>query len=429
MAPSQLRGSTWASDLQAYEREKRGPLPYESKPPVYMAPSLMARKARAFDPLLQRFTDDGRERNQQTLENEVRMHHLNRAADVQIRREGSRNIVNHVDRLHPIAPDNLFIPVRNPDPNLCCIHHTTAEHNIISNLPMDVHHWGDPDTRPQPTDRDPRPRMIPSHLVRDFDIVTNRYNDDHEEKTFRDQVCNLQECTGKYRQTCVFDPVTSEFNDKREESRARAADHAREVEIHLRAQAKIPTSYQGRETEFYDPVTHKVHNRGMLDLYDDVQDNRKSRYKTRCSFERSAREKDIAFENTAAAQNHEQISHERHDETTRRGYDVLTNQLLGSGPHEKRIHLPSTMPKLTAWDKVVTDRLEGSLPPSARSEVSHSDLRREPWRASSLSATPRTITPRRLAEAGANSVSSASGRTPRGYLPASSSVVNAARAS
>merc|ERR1719375_2916430 len=46
-----------------------------------------------------------------------------------------------------------------------------------------------------------------------------------------------------------FDPVTQQFNDPKDEENAKHCDDAREVEVHLRAEEKIPPSYKGRHTK------------------------------------------------------------------------------------------------------------------------------------------------------------------------------------
>merc|ERR1719491_2614350 len=143
------------------------------------------------------------------------------------------------------------------------------DYNVISNLPFDVHHWAKPDRRPRCVQRTaPRQRSVPAHEVKDFNIVSNRYVDGHEAKSKRDRRMDLLEATYKDAVHNRYNPVTQQYNDPHNEEGARTCDDARGVETTLRAESQIPPSFTGRETAFYDMVTHKKHDSKMLSLYD-----------------------------------------------------------------------------------------------------------------------------------------------------------------
>merc|ERR1712226_90913 len=71
------------------------------------------------------------------------------------------------------------------------------------------------------------------------------------------------------------------------------------------------------------------------------------------------------FEDLSVLQKHTQISHERHDEIARRGYDVITNTTFGPGERHQKQHQPHTTTNLTVWEKVEQDRLPLEQPPEA----------------------------------------------------------------
>merc|ERR1719163_94990 len=90
------------------------------------------------------------------------------------------------------------------DANSMSMPTTMIDYNIISNLPNDKHHWAKPEDRPRCVERAPRVRKVQACQLRDFNVVTNRYLADHEEKAARDAKLNALESTQKYQQRCLF---------------------------------------------------------------------------------------------------------------------------------------------------------------------------------------------------------------------------------
>merc|ERR1712150_151856 len=107
----------------------------------------------------------------------------------------------------------------------------------------------------------------------------------------------------------------------------------------------------GRPSAFYDVVTHQVKDAGMLQVLDFEEQERNARYRTRHAMDRHVREQDIALEDAAVAQKHGQIAHQRFEEVTHRGHDIITNHVFGPGPKGQKLHVPFTKPKLLTWER------------------------------------------------------------------------------
>eukprot|EP00913_Durusdinium_trenchii_P021755 g20440.t1 len=272
-------GETWGDQLRAYEREKR----YEvdaglvSGQPLRLLPGMFQAQERTYDPVLGRYRDGAVEGTQRHAEERERVAHLNRARDIQILREQPFNILSQESKLDKLAPGK--------DPMRLGGHGTLGEkertkegkgnfpdtavdYNILSNLPFKEQHWAKEDSRPRMKEKSPRVRRIPAFLCKDFDIVTNRYLDNHSEKLRQEKRVNLLEATEKHMAKNGFDPLTGKFCDPKVEERVQRIDDAREVEIHLRGEARYPPSYKGRESTAYGILSHETYNPEMLRLYD-----------------------------------------------------------------------------------------------------------------------------------------------------------------
>lgn len=351
---------TWGSEIRSYEHEKRRTVDEGllRGPQVRVTNGQIKFAERIFDPLLGRYRDGGAEIQQRSLEEKERVAHLNRAQDIQILREQPYHIIRHESRL-PEGSETT----RKSQSCGAPVHPSTAiDYNLISNLPFDVHHWARPEARPRCVEKSPRQRKVPAYMVKDFNIVTNRYLQNHEAKKKRDQRYELLEATQKHMTRNRFDPVTQQFVDPRHEELARTTDDARDVEIHLRAESQIPPSYKGRESAFYDAVSHKAHDPSMLQALDVMQDERKERYRNRYIMEHNWHVQDIKGDHIENVRKLNRTAPERFEEQTRRGFDIVNNRSYGRGSKAQTLYAPFTVPRQSPWEKATSHQMSATLP-------------------------------------------------------------------
>lgn len=381
--------SSWGAELREYERVRRrevDPAVCQAAPPRNTHADQL-HKERPYNPLLQRFRDDGREEQLRSLEDRARTKHLNVAVDVQLRREHQYNLITHQGRLDPVQAPEQFHPPESDDMPRAPIPTTFQGHNIISNLSLDQHHWDHPDRRPRPPEQSPRARLVPREHVKEFNVVTNRYLEGHEEKTARDVALNRLEASEKFRVRNRFDPVKQRFNEPRAEENMRASEDAREVDSYLRAKSLQPLSYRGRETDAYDMIRHEVRDRDALLHRDEAEAARSQRYRTGHQRQQATMAEAAAFEEAAVQMRHTNVNHanfsdvarrgvprhthvahERFSEVTRRGHNILSNCPFGEESKQHKLHQPMTTRPLDAWEKAQEHRIED--PPLAQSSRS-----------------------------------------------------------
>lgn len=355
--------SSWGAELREYERAKRHQVDPALlvKPPPGLTRAIIFAKERQYDSLQGRFRDDERERQQRTHEETEMRKHLNRAMDVQLRREARHNLLTFEQRYEPIQArceafhpgDNAQGEMDNPPMPASC-----ADHNIISNLPLDVHHWDHPERRPRPLQQAPKGRFLPRELIKEFNVLTNRYVKAHDEKTTRDNALLLLEAAEKHRRKNVFDPVTQRFTDPRVEQRMHAAEDAKHVQEVALAKALQPLCERGRETEAYDMISHQVKDDANLRCIEAAELSRTRRYQTRHRVDQETRVQAEAFDDAAFEQMPDNVSHERFEETVRRGYNIVTGREFGLCPHQQLLHQPYTKTPGGIMDKIAQNRIE-----------------------------------------------------------------------
>jgi len=359
--------ATWGSDIKNYEHGKRHAVDagLVTGQQLQLRSGAFQQQERVFDPVLQRYRDNNVEAAQRHHEERERVAHLNRAQDIQILREQPFHIVNHASKLEKLAPGK--------DPMRLGGHGTLGEkertkhgkgnfpdtavdYNILSNLPFREQHWAREDERPRLREKSPRDRKVPAFLVKDFNIVNNRYNDNHSEKLRQEKRVHLLEGTEKHLQRNFFDPVVGRFVDPATEEKVKTVDHAREVEITMRAVDKIPPSYKGRQTAAYGITSHEKFDPDLLRLYDNMENERKDRYKNRYIVEHNLHAQDIKGDHINEVRIMNRVAPERYEEQKKRGYDIIDGKVWGPGAKEKHFHEGFPKQRQTPWEKVEQNR-------------------------------------------------------------------------
>eukprot|EP00933_Yihiella_yeosuensis_P018933 TRINITY_DN15415_c1_g2_i2.p1 TRINITY_DN15415_c1_g2~~TRINITY_DN15415_c1_g2_i2.p1 ORF type:complete len:497 (-),score=73.98 TRINITY_DN15415_c1_g2_i2:91-1581(-) len=424
--------TSWVKDLQEYEKSKR----YHIEPDllkgrtVKMQKGDLAKAERAYDPILCRFRDQAKEDQLLNLEHGVRTHNINRAKDIQLRREAHHDIVTHEYKLEPLQPRHDFMPAQNRRGGSFPTTVVGQNYNIISGIGVDQHHWDHPNHRPYPKERSAKHRMVAAGLHKDFNVLTNRYLKGHEAKAERDKYFSLLEASQKHREKNTFNPVTQRYCEDRVEGRVRACEDARDVEIRLRSEAAEPLTHRGNLTRAYDMVSHQVKDYDLADMFEAAEAERVVRYKTRHMVEDMTRTKDIEFQDALIQGKLDQVAHERHTEASKKGYDLITNQTFGNGRNQKVLFKPLTKPRVDdAWERAMEDyddvpRSGGHQAPSNGS-LSARQPRREATggssgsrtRESGLGLNPSDVATMRLPAEGSYNLGSQTDRSSKGRRP------------
>ena len=123
-----------------------------------------------------------------------------------MRQEQTYNIVNFANKLKGLE-DRANYPKEKPwffRPGK----DTMVNYNIISNIDMKDHHFQPPSKRPAPTAEERiRGKAIKVETQRDYNVVTNRYLEHHDEKMGLNEDILRTEAAKTYWKTRDFDPV------------------------------------------------------------------------------------------------------------------------------------------------------------------------------------------------------------------------------
>lgn len=369
---------TWGQEFKAYENFKRHDVnPSTMKAPdLFVHRGLVSNEERRFDPIRQRYRDPELEANLRRHEKEYTLEHLNRARDIQILREQKHDIIHNGSKIHALEEDKSPNPQRSARsapssqdkngsmvwPDSC---QGRVDYNIISNLGFDVHHFDHHHERPRGPQRIPRSREVAAYLQRDFNIISNRYVEDHDAKAARNHELAKLECTAKNLHTNRFHPLLQKYMNQDEENRMQVMDDIHTQEIMKKAEENEPPSSKYKATSYYNPVSGQMTNEGMLKWMDLAEDERKLRYRSRHFMEHDIHNRDMAHDHADEQRKLNRMHFDRYRTHINRGHCIISNQHF-EGRGGVAPHVPYHEPKPSPWaDAMARNGLDNTHAPEA----------------------------------------------------------------
>lgn len=245
-----------------HEERRRKEMPWKADqldPVRFVTRYEVSRKETEFNPILQKYTDNVRELDLQRTESETLVKRLNRSKIQQLRNESLQDAITHASKVPGSKSNSSFFRESKPTPE--------PGYNIISNIDLSEHHYDSPENRPAPM-KETKHRFKVLIKPREFNIITNRYEQEHEKKVEIDKDRSKKLATLKYWQTHDFNPVTCSFYRKQKERRFVEKLQKREALHGADHLQRLPASLRFSEGNFCNIVSKEVKDPEMLKRWD-----------------------------------------------------------------------------------------------------------------------------------------------------------------
>ena len=184
---------------------------------------------------------------------------------------------------------------------------------------------------------------------KDYNIVSNKYLELHDQKLAADEEILKAEAALGYWKTHDFDPINCTYYDQaKEEGYLGGRDE--EAKIHGRDQVKkLPVTVQN-EGLMYNPINMKIEDEKRLYERDLREKNKKARYEVRYDVEAITRKSCLAEQDRHNEMSINKISGMRFREELERGHDILSNEeLAGRAAAYKRAMAQAGATPTDAW--------------------------------------------------------------------------------
>ena len=215
---------SWGEAIQQYARQKgQRPRPdSEYAKPFRVTRYDKSRQEVEYHPILQTFRNTERETSARSFEDASRVQQLNAARDRQIATESPFDILNMSDKRsalpRPPAPQaEAMVAPFNPHAERPTFRHpldSCYQYNIVSNIPLSQHHTNPPELRPNVSEEinTSKPRLQHmAALPRDFNILSNRYVEKHDEKVSLEREIQRRTAAAKYWETHDYEPMLGHY--------------------------------------------------------------------------------------------------------------------------------------------------------------------------------------------------------------------------
>jgi hypothetical protein len=187
---------TWKTDMHKYQ-ETRTAWKDPVEPYVKRTFKDMKQKETSYNPITQKFKDPVVEQHIERVEKDSFIEVLAKNKDRALRYEQTFNVINFENKLKGLE-DRADYPKDKPW-YFRQRAETNAEYNILSNIPLQEHHYAGPDHRPPAKEeKKQKIKKMTTTGLRDYNIITGRYLELHEDKLKADQEIQRAEAAYKY---------------------------------------------------------------------------------------------------------------------------------------------------------------------------------------------------------------------------------------
>lgn len=353
---AQPSARSWGEQLQTYKANStKVPWKAEEREPVQVVTRYqMSRDERDFDPVAGKFRDRERERQYKREERATALLQLQEGKEKQMSYTQTFDIVNHKSKLKQGRRDGPLPVARKPMPD------SRSSYNIVSNkgpLPegqSEGRHHSHED---------------PNEV--DFNVVSNKYLSNHDEKQAMDNEAMKHLAAEKFWKSHNYDAVAGVFYDPAKEADYHGAVRDKERTQGQTQRARLPRSHQYSEGALYDPINLDMRDEERFAEVEAVGDRTVAKIK-RTKVEASTKVRSDHFDAMMSGRARNRISHARAEERVAHGYNVLTNEVNPRGV------MRATLRQNTAFERTVGGGFSarsGNAPRNRTAEMATGNLR------------------------------------------------------
>lgn len=207
----------WKNNLSSYQQGKRNLEWNQNFKPIIITEKMVKERENILNPITQKYNDEEYNHKVISSEKQNQLKNITRSFDNTLRNEQTYNIINLKDKLagfenHPNYPQLSQIKKKK-------LETTRTNYNILSNISQDKHSYLPPELRPKIKEESKEISLTKVNAMnyKDYDIITNKYKFNHEEKSKTDYDINVIESAKNYWNKRNFDPIKIKYIDDAKE--------------------------------------------------------------------------------------------------------------------------------------------------------------------------------------------------------------------
>ena len=340
----------WENQIKKYDYNKTH-LGWENNPfPEKITTKMVKENDLVFNPILQIYNDKEYDKSLQKKEKSAILSSIITNQDNQLKNEQTYNIINLQDRLkglekHPNYPiKKELINKRNK------INNYSKDYNILSNLPLNEHHFDKPENRPKcsTSEFQRNPKYTKFRQERDFDIISTKYKNFNEEKEKIDKEITKIQTAKIFYKNNDYNPVKGVyFNEAKEQA---YQDKIKEEQKNWGKEKfkNMPRCARG-SSDVYNLLSLKIVDPQEFNKILKDEKDKKKRYEIRNNIEKYYREKNLKDQDKEENKINGKNSYYRYKEQDCRQYDIIDLKERPFKDLEKKMKSK----KYEGWEKIL----------------------------------------------------------------------------
>ena len=320
----QWQNFSWKNEVNEYQNNKMSTFSSSLSPTRRVTHQEIKTNECFFNPITQKYLNNTLHEKVKSEEKNNLPNTFSRYYDKNLRYEQTFNIINLKDKLSMFKSHYLYPHEKQPIGNKKVLDMSKIEYNILSNQNLKNHHFDKPENRPNKPSTSPKykPQLKQVWTFKDYDIISNKYNENHEKKLETNELTFKMESAKKYWRNHDFDSIVGKFYDQEKENKYQT-DYQNKAKIWGKEQVlKLPKKVR-EEGLLYNPVNKKVLDQERLEAHDLKMKNKKKRYEKKNQIEEYFLKKDIYQTEINEKRKNNKKCYEYYREEDNRGYDIL----------------------------------------------------------------------------------------------------------
>ena len=343
----------WGNEIKRYDYDKTH-LAWRKNPnPEKMTTKMVIKNDQTFNPILQKYNDKEFETNLRKREKSAVFSSIATNLDNQLKYEQTFNIINLQDRFkgfekHPNYPTqkNVINKKKVLDPY-------SKNYNIISNYPLNEHHYDKPENRPLYNDVENNKKRKLTYNYgheKDFNIITTKYKQFNDEKEKIDKEVNKIQTAKSFYKNNNYNPIECVYynHDKEKEYQAKIKE---EQKNWGKERIKTMPKCAKGSSDIYDLISLKiVDQQGFNNILKEEKIKRK-KYEIRNQLEEYYHEENLKAQDKEENIRKSRSSYSRYKEEDKREYDIIDLKKRPFMAYRKKMNKTNA----EGWEKIVKD--------------------------------------------------------------------------
>ena len=314
--------NNWAEEINKYYNDKKilkwG---YNPKQELVKEKHVKSQDL-VFNPITQKYSDKNIEKELRRQEKSNMINSIAQGYDNELRVIQTFDIINLKDKLNTLKNNsdypNDIKQYHGAKRKKLNISSGEINYNILSNINLNLHHFDKPENRPLIKDEINNKKKIKLGSFveyKDYDIISNKYNNFDKEKRELDLKLSIAEISNKYLKSRDYDAIKGIY-----------VDSEKEKKFQEELKNKIEKIKNIKRDTIFNPFNNEIYNKEKYDELNQKEKNRIYRYTIKQKmdnyYHQAELKNDIIKNNSLKTK----VSYNKFKEIDKRGYDILNGK-------------------------------------------------------------------------------------------------------